>query len=113
MCPGAVQPEEKNSGFWRLDEGLKSRPVDAPIWRPDILATVETLIDYLDVELRELSLDIHSKHLIKLLGRIYFDPSQGHPELGFKEQCVLNPGCFASNLKGSVIATHMTSSPNS
>lgn len=62
MCPGAVRPDGKDSAFWRLDEVIQPCPVDAPVWRPDILITVETSIDSLDEELRKLSLEIHGKH---------------------------------------------------
>ena len=49
---------------WRPDDEQKPAPVrpgSSPIYREDILLTIEEKIKELDPELRELSLDIHGE----------------------------------------------------
>lgn len=62
-CQFATQ----NAGpVWRPNDGLKATPSrpDIEIYRPDILQSIEETIKDLDVELRELSLDIHGMLII-------------------------------------------------
>uniref|UniRef100_A0A8H7XUH5 Peptidase M20 domain-containing protein 2 n=1 Tax=Psilocybe cubensis TaxID=181762 RepID=A0A8H7XUH5_PSICU len=64
-------PPKSSGRVWHPDDNTKGAPVrpnSSPIYRPDILETIEAKIAEMDKELRELSLDIHA-----------------HPELGYEE----------------------------
>jgi hypothetical protein len=60
MCIDAREPNNA-PGFWRVEESLQPSFSNAPVWRPDLLATIESTIDSLNTDLRELSLNIHSE----------------------------------------------------
>ena len=62
--PCGCEHTSANTGpVWRPGDPVKATPSHPgrDIYRPDILAHIETTIAALDSELRELSLDIHSR----------------------------------------------------
>ena len=63
-CYSEESIPESNNKVWRPDDKVQAtaaRPGSTEIYRPDILETIEEKIKELDLELRELSLDIHGK----------------------------------------------------
>jgi hypothetical protein len=49
--------------LWRPEDDYKVKPTleEGVIYRPDILTVIDTVIDSLSGDLRELNLDIHGK----------------------------------------------------
>jgi hypothetical protein len=53
--------QANNHVLWRPEDDYKVKPTleEGDIYRPDILAVVDTAIDSLSSDLRELNLDVH------------------------------------------------------
>jgi len=87
-CHSEESIPESNNKPWRPDDKAQAtaaRPGSTEIYRPDILETIEEKIKELDLELRELSLDIHGKlPRSSNLKELEFAPP-AHPELGYEE----------------------------
>lgn len=66
MCIHDTNTAVPSNKVWRRDDTAQAspaRPGASELYRPDILDTIEAKIKELDSELRELSLDIHGKHI--------------------------------------------------
>lgn len=68
-----VQANHHHHVLWRPEDDYKVKPTleEGDIYRPDILAVVDTAIDSLSADLRELNLDIHGVLLTRNTDVLY------------------------------------------
>ena len=89
MC-NHLASDSSSVKVWRPDDTAQPTPCQpgsSPLYRPDILETIEAKIKEMDAELRELSLDIHGiiEYILSFHPILTSSTIVAHPELGYEE----------------------------